>query len=444
MLKFLLKPKGKRREYRGRFRVGDNPKIHEVALYTTVKEVAEKRLNEAYEDAQKEDAGLIPGKVTRSAMKRPLLELFEEFMKEKRKSEVSVDYLNNLRLRFPQIVKYCRWKTLSDITPKSLLDWRNSNHGFSVRYQNHFLDAMRVFLNWAERTYQTPNPLKHLQKLRVPQPSSDGPRAFTEDELSRLYAAAPRRRFFYRLLALTGLRHKEASRLIWADVRLDGDNPGLFLRPEATKSRRADWLPILKDLVPEFRAARPVFAKPETRVFWKGAPNMETLHRDFAKAGIQHQDDLGRAAGFHTFRRTFISHLQKRGVHSRVIMQLARHKSLRMTDVTYTDATQLPLREGIETLANLVKAGTPNLAPVSLPEPLKSGQKGVLKEIDVHPKKSQNLTSGSQPVESEAVYPLPSLVVQDCPILKVVGEQGLELNFPREAKSFNNADLVDC
>lgn len=95
-------------------------------------------------------------------------------------------------------------------------------------------------------------------------------------------------------------------------------------------------------------------------------------------------------------------------------------------------------------LANLVKVGTPNPAPVSLPQPLKSGQKGVFKEIDVHPKNSQNLTVGSQPVENEAVYPLPSLAVQDCPKLKVVGEQGLEHNFPRETKSLINADLVDC
>jgi hypothetical protein len=95
-------------------------------------------------------------------------------------------------------------------------------------------------------------------------------------------------------------------------------------------------------------------------------------------------------------------------------------------------------------LANIAEIGSPSPATPPLPQPLKSGQTGVLKENDVHPKKSQNLTSDSQPVENEAVYPLPSLPVQESPKLKVVGEQGLELNFPREAKSFNNADLVDC
>ncbi len=426
MLKYLLKPRGKRREYRGRYRVGDDPKIHEVALYTTVKEVAEKRLKEIFEDAQREEAGLIPGKVTRQAMKRPLLELFEEFIEDVRKREKSKDYMDNLRLRFPMVLKFCGWKTMSDITPKSFIDWRNSKHGYAVRSQNHFFDTICVFLNWAQRTYETPNPLKNQKKLPKPQPHQEGPRAFTEDELSRLFAVAPRRRFFYRLLTLTGLRHREASRLIWSDARLDGGNPGLLLRPEATKSRRADWLPILLEIVPEFRAARPVFAKPETRVFWKGVPNMETLHRDFAKAGIPLKDELGRPVGFHTFRRSFISYLQRRGIHPRVIMQLARHKSLRHTDWTYTDATQLPLREALQSLANIAAIGIPTPATDSRPEPLKSGQKGVLEANGVQPKKYQDSTTVSQAVGNEAVYPLPSLAVQLCPKFEMVGEQGLE------------------
>ena len=426
MLKYLLKPKGKRREYRGRYRVGDNPKIYEVALYTTVKEVAEKRLKEIFEDAQREEAGLIPGKVTRQAMKRPLMELFAEFIEDVRKREKSKDYMDNLRLRFPMVLKFCGWKTMSDITPKSFLDWRNSNHGYGVRSQNHFFDTICVFLNWAQRTYETPNPLKHQQKLPKPEAQPEGPRTYTKDELTRLYAACPRRRFFYRLLTLTGLRHREASRLIWADVHLDGDNPGLALRREATKSRRPDWMPIPKDLVPEFRAARPVFAKPETRVFWKGVPNMETLHRDFTRAGIQVKDDLGRVGGFHTFRRTFITLLQCKVMPARVLKQLARHKSLRLTDYTYTDTTKLPLRDGIEMLADIAQIGTPTPATGSLPEPLKSGQKGVFGETVVQPKKYQDSTTVSQAVGNEAVYPLPSVAVQDCPKSEMVGEQGLE------------------
>ncbi len=426
MQKYLIPPKGARRSYRGRYRVGDNPKVHEVTLHTTVKEVAEKRLKEIFEDAQREEDGLIPAADTRKAMKRPLMELFEEFLKEVRKRERSSEYLRSLKIRFPATLKFCHWKTLSDITAKSFLDWRNSNHGYAVRTQNHFLDSVTVFLNWAERTYEVSNPLKRIQKLPQPQKSMDGPRAFTEDELARLCAAAPRRQFYYRFMAMTGLRHEESRRLLWKDVQLDGENPGLYLRPEATKSRRADWLPILPALVPELCDARPVWAKPETPVFWRGVVKNDTLHLDMAKAGIARADSLGRSAGIHTFRRTFITQLQKAGVPSRVIMQLARHKSLKHTDWVYTDATQLPLKEGLQALAGIAAKPTDHIQNVPRPLPLKSGQNGVLESKPVQTEKSQVVIPDSQPIDNGQVYPLPSLSVQDCPKLKMVGVVGFE------------------
>jgi adenine-specific DNA-methyltransferase len=56
MLKYLIPPKGRYRQYRGRFRVGDSPRVYEVTLPTTVKEVAEKLLKERHEDMQREVA----------------------------------------------------------------------------------------------------------------------------------------------------------------------------------------------------------------------------------------------------------------------------------------------------------------------------------------------------------------------------------------------------
>jgi hypothetical protein len=67
MQKYLIPPDTKHRTYRGRYRVGDNPKVHEITLRTTVKEVAEKLLKEAHEDAQRESVGLIPAAFRQSA-----------------------------------------------------------------------------------------------------------------------------------------------------------------------------------------------------------------------------------------------------------------------------------------------------------------------------------------------------------------------------------------
>ncbi len=76
-------------------------------------------------------------------------------------------------------------------------------------------------------------------------------------------------------------------------------------------------------------------------------------------------------------------------------MQLARHKSLRMTDWTYTDTTQLPLTEGVETLAALA-------APRS--SPLNSGQNGVLVSKAVQAEKTSLKDFLSELAESEETW----------------------------------------
>lgn len=425
MLKHLIPPSAKHSSYRGRYRVGDNPKVHEVTLHTTVKEVATKLLTEIHEDAQRESVGLIPAAFTRKALRRPLTELFEEFLDDVRKRGRSSDYVRVVRLRFLALAKGCRWNCMADVTARRFMEWRNAQTRYEARTLNHFYDAARAFFNWVDRTYEILNPLKRIEKLPVPVKYPQGPRAFTEDELGRLFATAKKsRRLLYRLLFFTGLRHKEAKRLCWGDVHLD-DNPGLFLRPEATKARRADWLPILSALAPELRAARPEKWHHNMPVFRRGVAAIDTLHRDMVKTGIPLEDKLGRPAGFHTFRRSLISHLQKRGVHSRVIMQLARHKSLRLTDWTYTDTTMLPLAEGIETLAGIAteQKSSPGYP---CPSPLKSGQNGDSVPKVVPVEKPGPANNGAETIGLESDCTSLGTVVQSRPNLALVPGVGVE------------------
>jgi len=421
MHKHLITPDAKHRTYRGRYRVGENPKVHEVTLHTTVKEVAAKLLTEIHEDAQRESVGLIPAAFTRKAKRRPLTELFEEYLVHLRKNDRSEDYVRIIKLRFLALAKGCRWSCMADVTTRSFLDWRNARNEYQARTLNNFHEAARAFFNWVDRTYEIPNPLKRVERLSVPVKYPQGPRAFTEDELGKLYAVAkPKRRFLYRLWAFTGLRRKEAKRLCWGDVHLD-ESPGLFLRPEATKARRADWLPILSVLVPELRVARPDNWKANMLVFPRGVADVDTLHRDMIKAAIPLEDNLGRPAGIHTFRRTFITLLQRAGVHSRVIMQLARHKSLRLTDWTYTDTTKLPLEEGIETLATIAAH---TASPRS--SPLKFGQNGFSLSKAVPCEKSDAEDSFPEVVETKDDCLALEHAVQSSPNLELVPGVGVE------------------
>ncbi len=418
MHKFLLHPDRKHRSYRGRYRVGENPRVQEVTLHTTVKEVAERLLTEIYEDAQRESVGIIPAAFTRKAKRRPLTELFEEYLEDVRKRDRTSDHVRIVKLRFLALAKGCRWTCMADVTRPSFIDWRNAQTKYEARTLNNYYEAARAFFNWVDRSYEIPNPLKRVENLTVPVKYPQGPRSFDREELEKLFAVAkPIRRLLYRLLAFSGLRRKEAQRLCWGDVHLD-ESPGLFLRPEATKARRADWLPILSILVPELRAARPENWKPDMLVFPRGVADVDTLHRDMIKAGIPLNDKLGRPAGIHTFRRTFITLLQKAGIHSRVIMQLARHKSLRLTDWTYTDTTKLPLQEGIETLAAM------GASPLS--SPLISGQNGVLLSKPVRLKKSVTENFVTEPTEAEDDCPALEHVVQNSPNGELVPGVGVE------------------
>jgi integrase len=418
MHKHLIPPSPRHRTYRGRYRVGDNPKVHEVTLHTTVKEVAEKKLKEIYEDAQRESVGLIPAAFTRKAKRRPIAEIFEEYLESLRQGGRTPDHVRVVKLRFLALTKGCHWSCMADVSARGFLDWRSAQTKYQARTLNNYRDAAGAFFNWVDRTYEIPNPLVRVGDLPVPVKYPQGPRAFSEEELEKLFAVAkPKRRVLYRLLAFSGLRRREVQRLCWGDVHLDEAPPGLFLRPEATKARRADWLPILSVLAEELRAARPANWKSDTLLFPRGVSDVDTLHRDMVKAGIPLKDKLGRPAGIHTFRRTFISHLQKRAVHSRVIMQLARHKSLRLTDWTYTDTTQLPLTEGVESLAGMA-------SPRS--SPLNSGQTGVLMSKAVQAKKLAEKNPASEVAETESSCHALEHAVQSCPNVDLVPGVGLE------------------
>jgi integrase len=422
MYRHLIPPDSKHWSYRGRYRVGNHPKIHEVTLKTNVKEVAEKLLNDTYKDSQREAAGLIPSGFTRKALRLPVADLYEQFYTAVRKRGGSSDYVRVLKIRLKALALACHWKTAGDVTKHGFLAWRDAQTEYEARTLNHFFDAARVFCNWLDRAYEIPNPLKRVEKLKVYVKHPEGPRAFTEDELKRLFAEAEKhgRLLQYRVFAFTGLRRKELKQLCWGDVRLEEKQPALHLRAEATKARRGDRLPLLSIIAQELKAARPEGWSANMRVLRRGVSDLETLHRDLKHAGIPVADDLGRRAGFHTFRRTFISHLQRCGVHSRVIMQLARHKSLRMTDWTYTDTTLLPLAEGIENLGPMASAA-PQSSPS--PSPRKFGQKRVeVSKVGL----SSNGNKSAEIIADRGESVEKNSVVQTWPTAVLVPGEGLE------------------
>ncbi len=419
MMMYLLKPNKRYNTYRGRFRIGDDPARHEVGLGTANKELAWDKLKQIAQDAEMERAGKIPAKTARQAQSRPLQELIEEFVAELHHRGRAPDYVRQIKNRLPILARSCRWNTLRDITPKAFQDWRNRQEGFATRTLNHYLTALTAFLNWVEEIYGAPNLIRRrIKKLTVSAKYREGPRAFSDEELSALLTVSKKWRLLYQLLVSTGLRHMEARKLQWSDVRF-GEQPTLTLRPEATKGRRWDVIPLCVDLARELEAFRPPYWKPEMRVFRRGVAMHTSLKEDLAKAGIPLEDELGRPIGFHTFRRTFITRGQRAGIPPRILQQLARHKSLHLTNEVYTDVTKLDLRGALEQVVNLDLKGPKNVW-VKNPQvsndpafyPPKSGQNGQSLSNGHRENKSQEVISTLETVETESVSPALSTVVQ--------------------------------
>ncbi len=422
MICHLLKPDKRYRHYRLRVQSWGEPRARIINLQTRDKEVALARRQRIRSEIEREKEGIIPPKLLRDTLVKPLAELLAEYVQEKRRDGCKTDYVRQIKNRFPVLAKECRWKTLRDVTPKSFLDWRNGQDKLGPRTLNHFLDAARGLFNWIEKIYEVPNPLKRLDKVEVKAKYKQGNRAFTAEEILRLLDTAGKWRTLYLLLSLTGLRHSEAKKLIWADVQF-GEKPLLKLREEATKSWRADVIPLYSILARELEAMRPEFWKPEMLVFRKGIAMNRTLKKDAAKAGIVLVDEFGRPIGFHTFRRAFVSLSHKVGTVSRVVQELARHKKADLTDHTYVDKTHFDTRAAVERLGELLE---PSSGQYAAKYAVSTGQTGEIVSKPDHEKKLSVKNLTPEAPDNEPARAALALLVQPCPKVEMVVREGVE------------------
>lgn len=190
-------------------------------------------------------------------------------------------------------------------------------------------------------------------------------RSLTHDEARRLLAASPPyRRIVYLVAMTTGLRRSELRRLQWGDVR----DSHIVLRAAATKSRRADVVP----LRPDVAASLGPRGEDSARVFPR-VPRSDTLRLDLKAAGIE------RLADFHSLRYTFCTWLALAGVTIYEAMALMRHRDVKLTTRVYLDAGVLETRAAVSRLPALTSALTdtqlPSAEVAELADALDSGSK---------------------------------------------------------------------
>ncbi len=273
-------------------------------------------------------------------------------------------YIKQVAIHVRKVSAGCRWKLLGDMKPDAFGAFlaKLSADGAADWTVNHARDKCSFFCNFCVRHgWLAANPLAKAKRANAKRRPRRR-RAFTADELARLLAVAGPFREMILFAALTGLRRRELRLLQRRDVVWE-PSPRLHLRAEATKSRRAEKLPLL----------------PEAAEVVKDIPNGNPTDRLFPrrceprcfvglceKAGIPKRDADGRQVDFHALRLTFCTMLATR-TPIQFVQRMMRHATIGITVGTYLDLGIGDMVAEVERLPRLLDPRSNGVSDV--PEP---------------------------------------------------------------------------
>lgn len=233
------------------------------------------------------------------------------------------------------------------------MKWRASLK-LSPKTKKEFHLSANAFLNWLVQTDRLMvNPLAKVPHVETRGKQVRPCRAFTEDELQRLFAIAGRRRLAYQMLLYTGQRKSEVRSLMWADLHLDEAKPYALFRESTTKDKDKRAVPLRPEIVEQLKALRPEPDKAHTLskpVFWFRWPTYDILRGDLKRAGIERVDPIGRSVHFHSFRKTWQTLGVRYGINQRVAQEVLGHSDANLTAKVYTDVPALALHTEIAKL----------------------------------------------------------------------------------------------
>lgn len=335
------------KSYYGQYSLTKGGKIFRVCLYTPDKEIARKRLRAIILEQQREEEGLIAPKVQRDATCRLLSDHVADYVRDLTAQERSGQHIKDTSRRLLRVIAETGWKTLRHVEPSSFVEWRTTL-SVSAKTKKEYQVSVMAFLNWLVHLGKLPaNPLARVSKVEVRGKQVREARAFTVDELQRLFAASPKRALVYQVLLYTGQRKAEIASLVWSDLQFDvAGRPFLHVRESTTKDKKKRIVPLRFELAAKLLAKRPPHAKPEDLVF-SPFPRHTTLLSDLGHAGIPRRDGLGRVVHFHSFRKTFQTLGVRYNVNQRSAQAILGHTDANLTANVYTDVPALALHEEI-------------------------------------------------------------------------------------------------
>jgi len=390
-------------------------------LGVTTKEAAEQAASKFRREWEAEQMGILPPKSLREGAKRPLSEHLEDYLSDlerRGKTGRKGKGIKQTRTRLKRLFRECGWQVPANMTADSFVSWRSRQRKLKASTLNHFRNDAITFLNWLVRNERIArNPLNCVTKIEVNDDERRTKRAFSDEELVKLFMVAPEyRRIAYMTAAFTGLRFQELQQLEWGDVILDGERSRLKVRASTTKNGKGATIPLMAVLEQALKDYRPPDPKPTDKVFRKGVPRSRTLKVDLEAADIPYDDERGHVAVFHSFRKTWGTLLHRGGIDERSAMSLMRHSDRRLTNVVYADTALMPLQKSVRDLS-----ASPLVTHICAQISGKSGQN--LSEG------GNKKTSGgvSEVVESEQPSQAPSPSVNGGQLVEVAGVEPASL-----------------
>lgn len=384
MTEYVYRPSwtkgGKRvpaRSWYGAYTVRRGDRARRVCLHTPDKLVAVKRLREIVVEKQREAEGLIAPTAERVASALPVVSLIGHYTAALTGLGRVPRHVKGTTARLVRMAREIGWKRLADIRPDTFTTWLSALK-LSAKSKKEYQVSAVAFLNWLVRTEQLPrNPLARLESVETRGKQVRASRSLRSDEIERLLATCGDRRPLYLAMLYTGMRRGEAKTLVWSDVRdLHTERPYLLLRVESTKGKAKRAIP----LHPALSAALRAMPGAREGLVFSPFPRWETMRADFTAAKIEHRDDLGRVAHFHSFRKSFQTLGVNAGINQRSAQEMLGHSDPSLTAGVYTDVASLELHTEVSKLpwfgADVVIA-----AQNSLGEPKSRKLKEVLSEL---------------------------------------------------------------
>lgn len=331
----VFRPKWKRdgKETTGRVYWMDvrvNGKRHRKSLGVSDKAVAIQREAEIVKQLEMAAVGMEDHTETAAASLADLIDEYEQELVRRRSSRAHVQHTAK---RVRDVAG--RSTTLSDLTPARIrrsLSRLGTSRKLTAKTINGYRTATSGFFGWLVQEGRWPtNPVAQVKRVRETEPARQR-RAYSREELERLFAAVPHERATcYRVAATTGLRRGELRALTWADLDLGAAT--VRVRASTSKNRKTMYLPLPERTVAELRRFKGR-GKPEGPIF-SFIPSTKRLKKDLAAADVDFETPDG-VADFHALRVTYATMLARAGVSLVQAQKLMRHSDPKLTANIYT------------------------------------------------------------------------------------------------------------